>query len=48
MQKIIEVIGSVIAVCIATAFIWLVLAAPGFLVDSASTVPVGSHKEARR
>lgn len=48
MRKIIEAIGSVIAVAIAAAFIWMVLAAPGFLVDSASTVPLGTQKEARR
>lgn len=48
MRKIIETVGSVIAVGIAATFIWLVLAAPGFLVDGASTVPFGSHREARR
>ena len=48
MRKYIEVIGSVIAVAIAATFIWLVLAAPGFLVDSDSTVPVGSHREVGR
>ena len=48
MRKIIETIGSVIAVVIAAAFIWLVLAAPGFIVDNASTIPAGRHQEARR
>lgn len=48
MRKIIETIGSMIAVVVAAAFIWLVLAAPGFLVDDASTVPTGRHQEARR
>lgn len=48
MRKYIEAIGSVIAVGIAAGFIWLVLAAPGFVVDGASTVPLGRHQEARR
>lgn len=48
MRKYIEAIGSVVAVVIAAAFIWLVLAAPGFLVDDASTIPAARHQEARR
>lgn len=48
MRKIMEGVGSVIAVAIAVAFIWLVLSAPGFIVDSASTVPLAGHQEARR
>ena len=48
MRRIIETVGSVIAVFIAAAFIWLVLSGPGFLVDAASTVPLTGHQVARR
>lgn len=48
MRKIIEATCTVIAVLIAAVFIWLVLSAPGFIVDEASTVPLAGHREARR
>ncbi len=48
MRRTIEAIGMVVAVVIASAFIWLVLSAPGFLVDDASTVPLAAHREVRR
>ncbi|MGI4794743.1 MAG: hypothetical protein ACRYG8_11810 [Janthinobacterium lividum] len=48
MRKIIEMAGTVVAVVIAAAFIWLVLSAPGFIVDETSTVPLADHREARR
>ena len=48
MRKIIEAAGTVVAVIIAAAFIWLVLSAPGFTVDEASTVPLAAHRVVRR
>ena len=48
MRKIIEAAGTVIAVIIATAFIWLVLSAPGFTTNDASTVPLAAHRVVRR
>ena len=48
MRNILQTIGAVAAVLTATAFIWLVLSAPGFVVDSASTVPLADHREVRR
>ena len=48
MRKIIEAAGTVVAVIIATAFIWLVLSIPGFTADDASTVPFAAHRVVRR
>ena len=36
MRKIIEAVGTVVAVVIAAAFIWFALSAPGFTVDEAN------------
>ena len=48
MRKIIEAIVTIVTIVIAAAFIWLVLSAPGFSMDEASTVPIAAQREVRR
>ncbi len=48
MRNLLHAAGLAAAVIGATALIWLVLAAPGFLGDDASTVPLARGLEARR
>ena len=48
MRKIIETASTIVAVVIANAFNWLVLAAPDFTVNEASIVLLAGHREVRR
>ena len=48
MRKIIEAACTVVAVIVAASFIWLVLSAPGFTANEASTVPLAAHRVVRR
>lgn len=48
MRNLLHAAGLAAAVIGATALIWLLLAAPGFLGDDASTVPLARGLEVRR